>query len=870
MASRSQHEDQEFQRLLLSGTCLEPFRVPCECYNCFFRADYVPQIFQSSLPYMFHRGPEWTKYSLETFQEASRLLREILETIIPVYGADIICMWSNKTVKQREEALKVIDPDLCPQDHPFLRDLFHAWDEDVTATWDRRNSNCREYCSYLNVERLAEDPARALNLLYYRTYSHPSEYAAYDAHQLAFPMTLGLLIPEYFEGSVVMSGDSYGSWRDLDLDAIHRQDHFSATKAMQVLRAQLLILEYLVSFTARLLGYNGKFQSSKLADLTVYKQDLRKLLGELRSRCSELKLRSSTVGLHILANYVHSKTRATSTGSWKSFQARHEAMPFQRPYEFPIDFLSNMVRDKMHEAQDDLWLIQTDPSSLVQRVRQLPKNRSFEIRGAKSRKSAAAEVCIDPIRRSVRWQTLFEELIEVREQYHKDANTIVLGQSIALAYENTLISLYHLALTFYNETHMELEKRFCLLPPVRRLIKAYKEPADVVIGVRECQVEWEKGAEKRLSHDRSLFILFNLCASKAKSYYTQNLQHTLSLLEKSREVGSRAEEIISDSSFYGFLSDLTILSEVLLACELHRPAFRLKYMDESYMQSRSWWVHGKALKRELRPDGVRQLELDAMSKALKTLQKAELSHEGHGWKWLTRSELTHRKLNGLWRIVDEEVTEYMSGTGCPAWAHRHFHDALKFYKDPEHVAKVQHFHQQLRVDLEQENEEAGFYAIPSWGTSTEANALVSAMAKEKAKTRGPSTHFESVIAEGVKDFCFSSPAAPVLLYSLPSEDISVIDVLLSVRMSYDSKRTCSWATFTTLMTRLGFGVEACGGSMMRFKGTLAVQENGQRVKRTHSIMIHKPHPSPVMSVGKLRDIGRRFNRRFGWVRDNFE
>ena len=77
-----------------------------------------------------------------------------------------------------------------------------------------------------------------------------------------------------------------------------------------------------------------------------------------------------------------------------------------------------------------------------------------------------------------------------------------------------------------------------------------------------------------------------------------------------------------------------------------------------------------------------------------------------------------------------------------------------------------------------------------------------------------------------------------------------------------------WLDLASTMHTLGFAAEHRGGSTFTFKGAIRLP-NDPLAPQKRSISVHMPHPSPETSPISLQSLGRRCNRRFGWVRANF-
>jgi predicted RNA binding protein YcfA (HicA-like mRNA interferase family) len=72
-----------------------------------------------------------------------------------------------------------------------------------------------------------------------------------------------------------------------------------------------------------------------------------------------------------------------------------------------------------------------------------------------------------------------------------------------------------------------------------------------------------------------------------------------------------------------------------------------------------------------------------------------------------------------------------------------------------------------------------------------------------------------------------------------------------------SKGHARWQKFVAAMNDAGFKDTNAGGSIVTFKHKLG------------TINFHRPHPDDNIHSIKLRGMGKRLTRRFGWGMDDF-
>lgn len=106
---------------------------------------------------------------------------------------------------------------------------------------------------YLDIETLAEEPSRLLNLLYYRIKHTPAEWAAFDNSQLVLAEHWGILVAEFNKHCVVMRDSNYGDVVPWNKEKAHRWEIIGFNKAQTLLIAQSSMAKMLRKIVSALL-----------------------------------------------------------------------------------------------------------------------------------------------------------------------------------------------------------------------------------------------------------------------------------------------------------------------------------------------------------------------------------------------------------------------------------------------------------------------------------------------------------------------------------------------------------------------------------------------------------------------------------------
>ena len=291
------------------------------CDTCSQHFRYLAQI-EKNL-----RLKYWNKLTKE---EAETFIKGSLQSIEDVYaflqaqceakGDTIVDRWQAKNPQQREACLLMADPHLPQSRRPLL---------DYITVPGRRFNTPEGFnvwlLPWLNTKILMNDPMMFLRLLWTRTNYSPEQWTSYDNLQLRHAWETGSLPTGFCLQCIVVHGSRYGDLVEMEEDAIHRGDVIGFPRAQLVFEAQERLLSLLKRVVEQLLQETGT-----------------KVLGSFE-KWSQLALKDPGM----------SKTL--------DFCSPDVYQPFLAPPEFSIDHLLSVAQTRLKEAEDHIWLLQTDP-----------------------------------------------------------------------------------------------------------------------------------------------------------------------------------------------------------------------------------------------------------------------------------------------------------------------------------------------------------------------------------------------------------------------------------------------------------------------------------------------------------------------------
>lgn len=134
--------------------------------------------------------------------------------------------------------------------------------------------------------------------------------------------------------------------------------------------------------------------------------------------------------------------------------------------------------------------------------------------------------------------------------------------------------------------------------------------------------------------------------------------------------------------------------------------------------------------------------------------------------------------------------------------------------------------------------------------------------REKPKTRGQASSLQE--AASIEQQPANSDAerkAPTIKAGLFKRALAVFSVMFHTQSSHDGQGEIDWKDFLHAMTAVGFAAEKLYGSVWHFSPT--------DIGVSRSIHVHEPHPTGKIPFYKVRKLGARLHRIYGWTGEMF-
>lgn len=264
---------------------------------------------------------------------------------------------------------------------------------------------------YLNVEDLSSDSMRLLSLLYVRTEYNASTWAAFDLEQTKAGWRNGLLDSKVCKSAMVAYGARYGEIVEWNKEQVEQGHLIAYPRAELVIQTQAA-LSLMLAGTVRILVNGANFEERPTKWLALIESGFR------RSKEDE-----------VCSTFID---RA-----------------FQPPPVFDIHELLKIAKARSASAQDQLWLLQTEPSYVHREYRLLQDSEYFTTMVPKLSGNADVEkysligsiLSVESTRRFSEWSCVVEECKHVKEQLEECGGQVQLGEPLPEEYNQALCCL---------------------------------------------------------------------------------------------------------------------------------------------------------------------------------------------------------------------------------------------------------------------------------------------------------------------------------------------------------------------------------------------------------------------------------------------
>ena len=843
------------------------FKPPCHCAECRLQYRYTSSGNFPQYAYIGWLEAEEASDTVKTYYCSIVRDCNYLRRTAESHGSLMLQQWCRGS-KQRRAILHKAVPDMYGTHNPLM-EIVHSLDGVEGSLMKQRSYKSAYMMPYLNVDDLVEDPHRLIGLLHHRTHNTFASWVPFDNWILQISWDQAAFTEKSAEGCVLMHHANYATLTDFDQDAVHRGEAYTTPRALLILETQQRLMEILRKVVAVMLA---DADTAPLLERIPMSQSISTV--PTFKPCQEW------------VDFLDS--RELHCGQpWQSFATICVERPFSGAPECDIDVLVEIAEGRASEAQDELWLLQSDLEYFYDRAKYHEARWFDKIPGLDAMKHFTAKekrdnigyiVTIDALMRARDWQWILEECEKVKtEEMRHEAEIIetkaTFGRALPPGYEDALGSLYKLIHKAWNDRKTSLRRDITKFPEFQNIYKV-TGIADSVIGKLTIHDFAGKPA-KLFSNDRIAWCLFELCREDINMVSRFDPITVLQHLDECMRNSSPKEAKRIGPEIARSISDLAAISQMSSLLNLHRPRFRKPKFDDLSARSPAWEVHIRCMKD---PCFISTSQMN-LGSALNPLKIFQMPGGRKDKKWLKQWDAAHQALADLWKKARAGYQMMMDNKSVPQEFIDPQLDMMKQCESIENVARLATEREDFLACIQTARQRA--VARKTVPTSTENDlsaAQVDLQMKyryeppvEKIKTRPPQTSItpddSSVdkitpevhqIPQNLYEFKENSAAAKVIRHLFPGSGDG----------RHKGVGCVDWLDFVTTMKDLGFGAEHGGGSAFIFKGTINLPQ-GMSNQQKRSIVIHRPHPDTEMGPGMLRGIAKRLSRRFGWEQSHF-
>ncbi|KAF6227588.1 hypothetical protein HO173_012117 [Letharia columbiana] len=831
------------------------FKPPCECSHCLRQYRTLDQ--QDLIPFVYLGHVKDAVSLAKSYSRSIEVDRAFLRRKISESGLSILNRW-RAGVGKRKAFLEKAKPDLYRNRNPLV---------DIPSRVEQLRHQ-REYrmgymLPYLNVDDLSGDPTKLLGLLTHRTNCLPEEWVPFDYAMLWSGWKQCTLAEKSADGCIVMHGDQFGQWSTFDSIAVHRNDACGAPRALMILESQQTLLKFLRDLTTVILDGAKPSKSLKTPAKVISTDPATDAIAPRGLEvCTEW------------SQFLNADQKKDQP--WLSFGAMFSNQPYSAAPAFNIDTMIDIAENQADEAQDELWLLQTDLEYFYKRSRYHEATWFDKIEKGPHRPNLTAKEKFDNIGfimtlkvilQARDWQWLLEECQNVKRELQRSGSEIGPGKPLPKEYERALGSLEMMLRRSLPYHQLNLKRHLIRSPDFSKVFKVTGTAQQQLLGTALILELRDYTTLHR--DDRIGWCLYQLTSNFDERHVFEP-SAVLQYLDDFLDSCPRREAERIDQELQRCISELAAITRMMKLLDLHRPSFRLPSPDILQETRGAWQVLNKLVIMLSAEMGLGSFINPLNQFRMPTGRKDE--------NWLARRDIAHSALKSLWAKARSIYQTMLETNGIPQECIDPQLEWMRQSGSEENAAQSDSERRMVLDRLKAARERASARkAAPqqeecrSFGTQQEVEAKdrLPQPVKTKTKTRRGHASESGSLSEDNESAVEETP--PVLYKLKPASTAEKVVRLMFPDPNEDmtkEKSSADWIHFVAAMTTLGFRAEHRGGSTFEFRGEIMLPDTTLAPQK-RSFTVHRPHPDTEMGPIIFQSLGRRCNRRFGWQRANF-
>ncbi|CAD6583966.1 MAG: hypothetical protein ASARMPRED_001565 [Alectoria sarmentosa] len=556
--------------------------------------------------------------------------------------------------------------------------------------------------------------------------------------------------------------------------------------------------------------------------------------------------------------------------------------PPSRPPPLDVDALIAAATSQLQEIEDELWLLQTEPSFFLDQATLVEKNwydtrpgfQGFD--DSTKYCNIALNVSYQRFSKTRSWRWLLEELHNVKKEHDKLSVEVRTAKALPAEYQLALSCLDSTLFTNLKDgSRVDLREYIGIAPTFQKYWTFAQEPGNPKRYTADMK---ERGRlDVLFEKDRLMWCLYLVTLAPSEQAY-DDIPLVLRHLDDYLDKCSRAEAGRINSVMYRFVSELTVLHQINSALEPYGRFY--PKMERSFMEisDRPLWRFCSRVPDE--PKLFRKPRWWAV--AIRPLDKFKMPTGKRDEAWLSKATSVRIVLAKLWRKLREDLTVIWKQAGHLEADMERMRAMLSQYETTEQTsrwaAEKQHIISAAKSKRWTDHEPLVWE--PTVDTETLDDKPTTEALEGSSSQDEPQAQEEELTTEAFSDMSIQGRDQSSATYRRPAPTIAGLQTtaqreksptrrryvitkqsLNVIRLMFPSGRqdrgTVDWADFVSLLSEMGFVEVRRAGSARTFKSN------------NRSITFHKPHPSTDMGSVMLWRVGTRLSKRFDWNRDDF-
>ncbi|KAH0018305.1 hypothetical protein KCU78_g7214, partial [Aureobasidium melanogenum] len=797
---------------------LRKHAAPCECGSC--ELQFVRMELQHIDVFRYENiiTPATAKTSLDNFVDQITSDRAYLADVCLKYGNTIVSRWRKKSREKRETLLLQADPTIEKEAWFRLRT-----EEDEISWQDVRQYRRRSFLlPYFSTAMMKTNPLVLLGLLHHRVHHSPEEWAPFDSDIIRRGWTSGALGLEYCgHYCVVMNGVDYGKLVPWSKAAAERWDIVGYPRARLIIESQALLFSRLRSIVDLILeGVNR--------DTASVSEKWQEMVQAGFNQINNIELWS---------DYIN--------------------QPFSSPPQFDVDYYCSVAKARMQAAQDNLWLLQTDPSYVRRFIKILAAGRMYKTAW---RHKFIAEDIHQAMRDYLRWREVDEEWSVVRDYYRRYRDSIHPGQPLPPRLELSLAFLEFALLASMDKK----VKRLCFQIAQR---PGFQHKWEITMSNKYKSGSGQEGmtlnrtckkSNAQLYRDDPLdWTLMNLQGHPDAEHRHDHVE-LFAKLEAHLAEANPEERARLDETIYEKLSDFAAQHEMLTAVRSHRPAFQSRGLEDSLKMLKD---NSTAFTRSLVPNAEDVKPHQFPEESIRRFEQSTPAIGRKNKTWLDCRTAERKALNMFWDGASAALRQEFASTRMNEGEINDILLLVSVSKSTEYAELVERERLQVSNAIETEALAKNAASVltqhdPFPDASPNVSRLVIEERAPKPKTR-PSQPVNKAAPPEIPIVAHAEPAGQQHIPATPRV-LEIIKKMFPNFAEEISVKDTDWDLFVHAMNDLNFKARNVGGSAVAF-------EHPSKKK----IIFHRPHPVAKIDSIMLQSMGKRLKKHFDWIREAF-